>query len=717
MRIFSKKKKTEPPELTLVQVQESKRYDFFAALAKALLLFLLVYGAVGGFLSAIDMNYNNGLCMLVFLTLAFVLSTVYESGKKWLMNVVSLLLFAVYLYMTVSNYWVINSGYYAILNRVYELARLYFNVQTGMEYSLMVEESYLTVTAFVLFFGMVGVILFNIMLQNKSSLLKVVLLTLTPYVVLFYLERSPDLIYMIYLLSGYLTVAVLQGGNVREKMAGQMRYILPFAAILSVLLVRITAAFLPEVVYGNIVPKNAVKEASEKQMARFAQFGLLALFPGRSSAAGVSGGMLSKSSAVIPSYETVLLVRYTPYDFRPVYLKAFTGKDYQGDRWSPAEDEMLKIVSGESRGIMEVEKLDDTDRFEYRPYYTDDAMTRTQGNVTYYTYYPTIGQTGRVSGQADDMYLNVPESCQNAVSRVCKQAGFEGTAEEITAQIASYFEDNYSYTLRPGFYFGNPDYITHFLLESKKGYCAHFASAATMLFRQMGIPARYVEGYAFSYYNVVEEGTLVEGAEYSDYYEGYAPIGETALIEMEIPDAYAHAWVEIYVDGRGWIVVDPTPAQTTQEDTTSFWDAFMNGNGEGINLSMAESDLGAYLETALGSLTYVLLGAAALLLFGFGAVHLLRVQREKKLPGRERVQLEYGRIQSYLSRKYREYGKLRTLREQLHWMRSRDGLEISRELEEALYEIYFAKNVNCDYEELCGQLRKMRSSLKYKRMS
>lgn len=712
MRIFGRKKKAESSELTLVQVQESRKYDFFAALAKALLLFLLVYGALGGFLSAIQLDYNNGLCMLVLFALAFILSAVYETGKKWLTNLVGFLVFVAYLYVAVANYWVINSGYYAVLNRIYEMARLYFRVQTGMEHSLVVEETYVTVTAFVLFFGMVGVILLNIMLQNKSSLLKVVLLTLTPYVVLFYLESSPDLIYMIFLLTGYLTVAILQRGNVREKISRQTRYILPLAAVLAVLLVRLTAFLLPEFIYSNMIPKNAVKEASERQMSRYAQFGLMALFPQGSSGTGVSGGMLSKSSAVIPTYETVLLVRYTPYDLQPVYLKAFTGKDYLGDRWSEAEDEPLETGFKEGRGIMEVEKLDDADRFDYQPYYTDEEMTRTLDNVTYYTYYPAVGDADEVSSQADDAYLYVPVSCKNAVERVCWDAGLWGTGEEIAAQITEYFQDNYSYTLRPGFYFGNPDYITHFLLESKRGFCVHFASAATMLFRQMGIPARYVEGYAFSYYNVVEEGSLVEGAKYSDYYDGYAPIGETALIEMAIPDAYAHAWVEIYVDGKGWIVVDPTPARTDGEDSMSFWDAFMNGNGDGTNLNMAESNLGAYLETALGGMTYVLLGAAALFGIGYGTANLLRMQREKKLPGRERVQLEYGRMQSCLSRKYQDFRKLRTLREQLQWIRSHSRLEIGKEQEAALYQVYFAENADCDCEELCTQLRKMRSALK-----
>lgn len=737
MPIFGRKRKTENSELTLVQVQESKKYDYFAALAKALLLFLLVYGALGGFLSAYEIEYNNGLCMLILFVLALFLSAVYETGKRWLTNLVSILLFSFYLYIAISNYWVINSGYYAILNRFYEEARQYLNVGSGMEYTLAIEETYMTVTMFALFLGMVGIILLNIMLQNKCSLLKVVLLTLSPYVIPLYFECSPALIYVLFLFIGYLTVAILQGGNVRENMTGQMRYILPLAAVLTVLSVRTIAFILPESGYENVISKSAIKEASEENMARFAQYGMMALFRRGSIGTGVSGGKLSKSSSVMPSYETVLKVRYTPYDFRPIYLKAFTGRDYQGDRWSQADeqqddammwtsvdgrmksyygltgDETLERGSVQGRGIMEVEKIDDTDKYEYQPYYTNVAETERKGNMSSYTYYPAVSRTANVAGQASDVYLDVPQSCKNAVQRVCWEAGFVGTEEEIAAQIVEYFDENYSYTQRPGYYIGNPDYITHFLLESKRGYCAHFASAATMLFREMGIRARYVEGYAFSYLSVVENGELVEGARYSDYYDGYAPIGETALVELEIPDAYAHAWVEIYVKDQGWIVVDPTPAQNAEENTTSFWEAFMSGNGEGTNFDMAESNLGAYLETALGGISYLLLAAAVLFLIGLWVVYLLRMNREKKLPGRERVRLEYGRIQTYLSGKYRDYRRLRTLREQIDWMRFHGKLEIDGKQEDALYQVYFAENVSCDCEELYRQLRKIKGALRY----
>ncbi len=738
MRIFGKKKKTEPPELAVEQVAEKGRYDFWAALAKAVLLFLLVYGAIGGFLSAYEIEYNNGLCMLALLGLSFVLSAVYETGKRWLTNLVSLLSFSLYLYIALSNYWIINSGYYGVLNRVYEVARQYLDIQGGVEYTMAVEESYMTVTVFAIFLGIVGVILLNIMLQNKCSLPKVILLTLTPYALPFYFECSPGLIYILFLLTGYVTVAVIQGGNVGDHLSRQIRYVLPLAAVLAVLFVRTAALLLPQEDYENIRSKSALKASTEKSMESFAQYGLMAFFMRGSSSAGISGGVLSRNAAVMPTGETHLIVRYTPYSFDPVYLKAFTGLDYiRGSRWTEAGDGptenvlMSKSVEGRRRsyesdtdrqfqgkGIMEVEIVGASQEYEYRPYYTEDETVRRRQGITSYTYYPYYTgeeQKFSVEDAWDERYLTVSESCSRAVRAVCEEAGFAGTEEEIAEQIVAYFKNNYSYTMRPGYYLGNPDYITHFLLESRKGYCSHFASAATMLFRQMGIPARYVEGYAFSYVNVMDNAELVEGAEYKEYYDGYAPIGETALVELEIPDAYAHAWVEVYMQDKGWVVVDPTPAQTSQEENASFWDVFLNNGNDQNGPDMAQNNVGAYLEAALGGVSYAVMIAVILFILIAGGLYFLRVQREKKLPGRERVKLEYGRVCDCLNRKYRDYRRLRTLREQLDWIREY-GQPIDEEQETDLYRIFFAEDCSCDYDLLCGQLRKIKNQFRYGRV-
>lgn len=77
------------------------------------------------------------------------------------------------------------------------------------------------------------------------------------------------------------------------------------------------------------------------------------------------------------------------------------------------------------------------------------------------------------------------------------------------------------------------DPVEYFLTESRRGYCMHFASAAVLLLREMGIPARYASGYTAE----TQPGRRVD-----------------------VPDYAAHAWVEVYVDGYGWHPVEVTPA-------------------------------------------------------------------------------------------------------------------------------------------------------------
>lgn len=727
MRIF-RRKKENTAELLLVAVKDKGKYDFFAALAKTIVLFLIVYGAIGGFLAAFEIEYNSALCMLALFVLAFVLSLVYETGRKWLTNLTSIAFFLLYFYIAVTNYWVINSGYYAILNRFYEVAREYLNVSGGMEYSLMIEDEYMAVTAFAMFLGMVGLILLNIQLQNNCSLMKVMILTFTPYVIPMYFECSPPLMYIIFMFTGYAVVAILPEGRV--GISTQMRYALPVTALVVILFVRLAAFIMPEEDYTRIASESAAKEASREGMERFAQYGMLALFPQNITGTGVSGGMLSKGSAVMPSYETALIVRYTPYNFRPVYLKAFTGVDYIGTSWTQARMEWpgdgnmeLSMLSrqyeyfdyegaSQGMGVMEVEKAGIDDEFEYRPYYTDYDYIEEKDNAMVYCYYPDNGKTKLIyDAQPHERYLEVSDRCEDAVRQVCEEEGFGGTEEEIADQIVNYFSENYYYTLRPGFYYGNPDYISHFLLESNKGYCAHFASAATMLFRQMGIPARYVEGYAFSYADVVMNGDLVEGAKYEDYYDGFSEIGPTALIQLEVPDSHAHAWVEIYDSDRGWIIVDPTPS-STEQNSTSFWEAFMNMNGEGDELNLGESNIGAYIESALGGITYVLFVAAVMAAVVLIIIRIIRIRKEKRLPERERVQLEYRRLQKIAAKKNARYQTLRTLRQQLDWIKEKCNMEISDEQENALYQAFFADKMDYDCDNLCRELRRIKRTIR-----
>lgn len=103
--------------------------------------------------------------------------------------------------------------------------------------------------------------------------------------------------------------------------------------------------------------------------------------------------------------------------------------------------------------------------------------------------------------------------------------------------VQSYLTTNYKYSLAPKSS-GSADNIEYFLSESKEGFCAHFASAGTLILRSMGVPARYVTGYS------------VPKVRFHETDEGYEGI---------VYDSNAHAWTEIYLDNYGWIPVEMTP--------------------------------------------------------------------------------------------------------------------------------------------------------------
>ena len=106
------------------------------------------------------------------------------------------------------------------------------------------------------------------------------------------------------------------------------------------------------------------------------------------------------------------------------------------------------------------------------------------------------------------------------------------SALDWAARVTKLLECTTSYDLNAPSVPEGEDFVAYFLGQSHRGYCMHYATAATLLLRWLGIPARYVTGY-----------TTVLGG------------GET-----EVLDSDAHAWVEVYLDGYGWYPVEVTPA-------------------------------------------------------------------------------------------------------------------------------------------------------------
>ncbi len=165
---------------------------------------------------------------------------------------------------------------------------------------------------------------------------------------------------------------------------------------------------------------------------------------------------------------------------------------------------------------------------------------------------------GIVSNDEIEYSLEVPEKNIAAVSEFCSDYGIKPGDRDAISKVISALEDNFTYTLQPGKIPYGEDYVNYFLRANQKGYCQHFASAATLIFRYLGIPARYAEGYAINREDFYTGKDLTD-LNVDDWIE--TPYSAGAYVtEIDVPDASGHAWVEIYQKGIGWTPVEATTA-------------------------------------------------------------------------------------------------------------------------------------------------------------
>ncbi len=129
----------------------------------------------------------------------------------------------------------------------------------------------------------------------------------------------------------------------------------------------------------------------------------------------------------------------------------------------------------------------------------------------------------------------VPEAYQAVVARTVASIGLAGaTPGEAAARIKAYFLDNFTYSLVQRASRGRRTPLARFLEVTRRGHCEHFATAAALLLREAGIPARYAVGYVVEEYSALEDAYVARAR-------------------------HAHAWAEAWIDGR-WVMLDATPS-------------------------------------------------------------------------------------------------------------------------------------------------------------
>ena len=142
---------------------------------------------------------------------------------------------------------------------------------------------------------------------------------------------------------------------------------------------------------------------------------------------------------------------------------------------------------------------------------------------------------------AKEQYTIVDADTAARIAEYAEEAGLVNAGDnyDTALAVASYVQHHAVYSMTPGAMPEGKDFVLYFLLESREGYCVHFASATTALLQSMGIPARFVFGYRFY---AVEQNWVT------------------------VTDEMAHAWTEVYEPGVGWLRIESTAGAEGWQD-------------------------------------------------------------------------------------------------------------------------------------------------------
>ncbi len=138
-----------------------------------------------------------------------------------------------------------------------------------------------------------------------------------------------------------------------------------------------------------------------------------------------------------------------------------------------------------------------------------------------------------------DSYLGLPETVtqetRDLAELIVAEYGAMNPYDQAIA-IQNYLRSNFTYQLDAGPAPSDRDIVDYFLFDSRVGRCDHYASSMAVMLRMLGVPTRIVTGLA--------------PVPFDSEMSGYVYRGRNA-----------HAWVEVYFPGYGWISFEPTPTQ------------------------------------------------------------------------------------------------------------------------------------------------------------
>ena len=170
-----------------------------------------------------------------------------------------------------------------------------------------------------------------------------------------------------------------------------------------------------------------------------------------------------------------------------------------------------------------------------------------------------------------DEYLQLPSNITPRTKELAKTiASGLNNPYDIADAVTQYLRANIQYSLAISQPPAKQERIDWFLFDYQKGFCNYYASAEVVLLRSLGIPARMAVGFA---QGQREDNPAAQTPVGASSNTTQAQVGETSTYVVRQNNA--HAWPEVYFPNIGWVIFEPTAAQSalsrlSGEDAASY---------------------------------------------------------------------------------------------------------------------------------------------------
>ncbi|CAM4194191.1 DUF4129 domain-containing protein [Paenibacillus alkaliterrae] len=285
------------------------------------------------------------------------------------------------------------------------------------------------------------------------------------------------------------------------------------------------------------------------------------------------------------------------------------------------------------------------------------------------------GWPGSANAARNAFYLQLPDTLPARVKELAEEVTSEGTNDYDRAKLLeAYLQLNYSYNNKPDeskLTGTSVDFVDRFLFELQEGYCDYFSTSMAVMARSLGLPARWVKGFAPGALPVSAYGPPEE-------YMG-EELNPTGAGTYTVRNSDAHSWVEIYFEGFGWIPFEATagfsfPYSVAEEETEPLPE--VDTDGAEVSSPNAAKGGSNGKVWAWSSVSLLAAAAAAWLILRRGqVVAAWRKLRHGSYTSNDRIVIETQKLLRICKKRGMERQEHETMREAvLRWSQSQKRL-------------------------------------------